>query len=327
MADYEPITANGRTLRDADRSHFHVIPNIIEDDPRIDAAAYRVYGHYRRIAGEFGAFWRGAREVSAACGISHSTATKAKNDLVAAGYITATIEKRGTDGRLVEHIRIVDVWAENSDRYSIRTDATVTLYGRVTENRVDRPHRVTRPLPHTDATVTPPVTTKKNPTKISKKNQEEELTPSTGEVTETKKKKATKPLEEILSEIMTEFKDRWNEEHIRQEAAFAQSHKAANGWTSVELGLKRWFRRQAKWDDERGATNGRRPGIQGRPTPGRVETQRGSAESRESARRHDEKAQQQQREWERRDSARRAAAAKPGTLDLFSADPDASGSS
>ena len=76
-------------------------------------------------------------------------------------------------------------------------------------------------------------------------------------------------------------------------------------------------------------TNGRRPDIP-RPSTngtGHAPNSRVSAESLESARRKDEDRQQQQAEWERRDSARRAAAAKPGTLDLFGSDPDARGSS
>ena len=80
----------------------------------------------------------------------------------------------------------------------------------------------------------------------------------------------------------------------------------------------------------RESINGRRPEVQRRSrtvtAPARGNS-RASAESIKSALQHDEESRRKQAEWERRDRARRAAAAKPGTLDLFGADPDARGSS
>lgn len=147
-----------------------MIPNMILDDERIDAATMRVYIHIRRVAGEEGVFWRGVREICRACRLSPETVTKAKRDLATAGYITITTERRRTDGRLSEHIRIVDVWQTNADRYRNRTDEG----SNVTETERYRAELETDALPKPNATVTPSGTTKKNPTNNLEKNQKEE---------------------------------------------------------------------------------------------------------------------------------------------------------
>lgn len=101
------------------------IPNIIEEDERIDASAFRVYAHYRRKAGEAGYYRGGVRETSESCHLSQPTVIKAKRLLVETGYICVGKHHRD-DGQWVDSVTITDVWEENRARFqkpSMPTDA------------------------------------------------------------------------------------------------------------------------------------------------------------------------------------------------------------
>lgn len=89
---------------------------MIEEDARIDAQAFRVYAHYRRWAGDNGAFQRGRRETARMCRLSLTTVAVATDALREAGYITVQPILRGK--QWVESIRTTNIWEQNREHFT-----------------------------------------------------------------------------------------------------------------------------------------------------------------------------------------------------------------
>lgn len=117
------MTEQAMKIVNGERKYFAIIPHIV-DDMGLSVWAYRLYGHFRRVAGEDGgACWQSTRTLAEACKMSTGQVAKAKLELVEAGLITITNE-RGAHGDY-HVITIADVWALNMARYS-QTEQTET---------------------------------------------------------------------------------------------------------------------------------------------------------------------------------------------------------
>ena len=103
------------TTQETPRSHFTMIPNIV-DDSGLDPYSFRLYAHLRRVAGETGECWQSTETLAEACKMSTGKVSECKGILEGAGLIVIR-ECSGAGGRY-HNIVIVDIWAENAARYA-----------------------------------------------------------------------------------------------------------------------------------------------------------------------------------------------------------------
>lgn len=101
-------------FQETPRDNFTMIPNIV-DDMGLSPYAYRLYGHIRRVAGENGACWEGARTLAKACNMSVGMVSKVKKELIEARLIH--IEKRNYNAGVYDHITILNVWQRNHEHF------------------------------------------------------------------------------------------------------------------------------------------------------------------------------------------------------------------
>jgi DNA-binding MarR family transcriptional regulator len=87
------------------------VPNCV-DDMDLSPAAFRIYGRIKRRAGDAGVCDDGTRDLAEHCRMSTGQASQAKRELKDAGLIEI-VRRKGRDV-----IRVVDVWAENFERFA-----------------------------------------------------------------------------------------------------------------------------------------------------------------------------------------------------------------
>ena len=109
---------SGRTKVDDarhERKYFMMIPNMV-DDMGLSLIAYRLYGHFKRVAGETGASWQSTDTLAKSCNMSQASVSRAKRELLARKLIT--LDKRKEGPVRYDHIEMVDIWPENMARYA-----------------------------------------------------------------------------------------------------------------------------------------------------------------------------------------------------------------
>jgi hypothetical protein len=106
---------NHITTQETQRSHFTMIPNIV-DDGNLDPYSFRLYAHLRRVAGEAGECWQSTETLAEACKMSTGKVSECKGILKEAGLVIVR-ECSGAGGRY-HNIVIVDVWADNAAHYA-----------------------------------------------------------------------------------------------------------------------------------------------------------------------------------------------------------------
>lgn len=87
------------------------MPNMADDD--LDPHEYRLYGHYRRVAGEKGICWESAATTARKCHMGRTSVFSARAKLVEMGYITIN----ASQGETTEII-INNVWKINNSRFT-----------------------------------------------------------------------------------------------------------------------------------------------------------------------------------------------------------------
>ena len=120
-------------LRDeSPTTHFAMIPHLV-DDADISIGAHRLYCHLKRITGEHGACWVGVRGLAKDCHLNIKTITKAKGELITAGFIRVTPQMIiGNGNRHPAHIiTIVDIWKQNFKTYTQNNELVVKEATRV----------------------------------------------------------------------------------------------------------------------------------------------------------------------------------------------------
>lgn len=101
------------------RSHFTVLPNMI-DDLKLSVHGFRLYVHIARVAGSNGRkCTQGTRLMSDICNMSMASVSKAKRELLAAGLITIknVMTPNGKEGH---EITLIDVWDANESVYQLK---------------------------------------------------------------------------------------------------------------------------------------------------------------------------------------------------------------
>ena len=101
------------------RSHFTMIPNMIDDLP-LSPHAVRLYLHLCRVIGMGGACWQSTATLAKACRMSTGIVSRVKHELANAGLIRVE-EKRGAGG-VYHEVMIIDIWQRNADFYAPRAE-------------------------------------------------------------------------------------------------------------------------------------------------------------------------------------------------------------
>ena len=98
------------------RKYWMQLPNMI-DDSDLDVYEFRLYAHYKRVAGDDGKCWQSKATVATLCGISAGKASEATRSLEKRGLITIEEVPSGR-GQPYHIIRIVDIWPQNMALYN-----------------------------------------------------------------------------------------------------------------------------------------------------------------------------------------------------------------
>lgn len=100
----------------SDKRYYHEVPNMADDD--LDVYSYRLYGHFKRVIGNNGAYCdESVRELAAACKMSVGKASQARRDLEERGLIRIEVISGPGASVAGSRVTLVDVWAENAARY------------------------------------------------------------------------------------------------------------------------------------------------------------------------------------------------------------------
>lgn len=110
-------------IREDGRQHFALMPNIV-DEMGLSVYAYRLYGHLKRVTGEYGTCNQSTRTMAQTCAMSTASISRAKQELIAAGLIRVREMKGQHGGHDYHEITIVDVWAKNYEYYQARKQVT-----------------------------------------------------------------------------------------------------------------------------------------------------------------------------------------------------------
>jgi DNA-binding MarR family transcriptional regulator len=97
------------------RKYRTEIPNSV-DDMGLSVYAFRLYVHFKRVAGDGGQCYQGTRKLAEHCGMAIGMVVKAKRELEERGLIRITPGERNTN--TPDTIVIVDIWRENFTRFS-----------------------------------------------------------------------------------------------------------------------------------------------------------------------------------------------------------------
>jgi len=106
--------AETQVLRE--RQCFYMTPNMI-DDMGLSPFAYRLYGHFKRVAGEDGKCWQSTSALATHCCMSIGSVSKAKKELVEKKLI-AIENQKGERGFGRDIVTILDVWQANRENCS-----------------------------------------------------------------------------------------------------------------------------------------------------------------------------------------------------------------
>lgn len=117
------MSENYITEQVPDRRYFTIIPNLV-DDLRLSAAAFRLYVHLKRVAGETGKCWQSTTTLAEHCGLSRHTVIRAKKELEAYALIEVTARKRPDGGMPYHEIKILDLWKYNAEHCEGGLDAS-----------------------------------------------------------------------------------------------------------------------------------------------------------------------------------------------------------
>ena len=103
-----------------DRRYFSQIPNYV-DDLGLSPYAFRLYVHIKRVTGESGKCWQSTKTLAKSCNMGIGSVTRAKKELAKAKLIEIEPTTNPHGGKDYHVTRIVDIWLENSLKYSSST--------------------------------------------------------------------------------------------------------------------------------------------------------------------------------------------------------------
>jgi len=94
--------------------YFWQTPNMI-DEAGLSVYAFRLYAHYKRQAGEHGLYRQGMRKMAGMCRMSPMAISRARQELVTAGFIHIIPGDKAKG--VSDAITIIDIWPENMTKY------------------------------------------------------------------------------------------------------------------------------------------------------------------------------------------------------------------
>jgi hypothetical protein len=98
----------------SDRKYFTMIPNLV-DDLSLSPFAFRLYCHFKRVAGENGQCWQSTRTLAEQCLMSVHAISDAKRELLEQELIEIKALKTPNGGRDYHQVTIIDIWHRNLD--------------------------------------------------------------------------------------------------------------------------------------------------------------------------------------------------------------------
>jgi DNA-binding MarR family transcriptional regulator len=101
----------------SERRYYTMIPNMI-DDMGLSPFAYRLYGHFRRVAGEAGGCWQSVTTLAAICQMSRGMVSRCRQELEEAGLINVTRTDNPHGGRDYITVTVKDIWLLNTMKYA-----------------------------------------------------------------------------------------------------------------------------------------------------------------------------------------------------------------
>lgn len=118
---------NGQIIEhgEGEPSFFAMIPKMAMMD--LDPYELALYCNYKMTAMENGACWKSNATVSRETGMSDSKMRQTRLQLVAKGFIQLTQETDNPDVNTPPIITIVNVWAENHERYAVSENNPLPL--------------------------------------------------------------------------------------------------------------------------------------------------------------------------------------------------------
>lgn len=96
--------------------YYFQIPNMI-DEIELDPLAFRLYCHFKKVAGDIGSCWQSIETISKICKMSAGSISNARKVLVAKGLICIENKSRPGGGYPWQVIYIIDIWPQNIARY------------------------------------------------------------------------------------------------------------------------------------------------------------------------------------------------------------------
>ena len=115
---------------EAPHDHYSCIPNLV-DDMHLTPLAFRLYCHFKRVAGELGACWQSGATLSKACNMSTGSISEAKHELERTNPPLIHIQrKKKANGDWYHEITVTDIWKVNHASFS-QCETQVSQY----ENR------------------------------------------------------------------------------------------------------------------------------------------------------------------------------------------------
>jgi hypothetical protein len=106
-------------IRDeAPHDHYASIPNMV-DNMGLSPYAYRLYCHFKRVTGEYGACWQSTTTLAKTCKMSLGMISKAKKELTLTHPPLIRIERKvKSSGDWYHEVRVRDIWFENHATFS-----------------------------------------------------------------------------------------------------------------------------------------------------------------------------------------------------------------
>lgn len=103
-------------IKDESRSRYFMMPNVL-DELGLSVYAFRLYSHYKRVAGENGTCWQSVKTMAEKCNMSMGSITNARRELEEKELIIVK-EVPNPTGKAFLEVTIIDVWDKNKDSYS-----------------------------------------------------------------------------------------------------------------------------------------------------------------------------------------------------------------
>lgn len=102
---------------EAPHDFFCQIPNLV-DELNLSPYAYRLYGHFKRVAGESGKCWQSTRTLADKCRMSMGSVSDAKKELESTYPPLIKVTSKTKDNGMYHEVVITDIWYINHDYWT-----------------------------------------------------------------------------------------------------------------------------------------------------------------------------------------------------------------